>query len=224
MAIELTTRDCGGLTDSELEELSNLADGQRASFDVGFLSKQRDEWVLAALAHEGDRLLGGMMFTLERIGGTPCVLVNLLATAAKDHERDVATALLHESYNRALLAFPDEDVLVGMKLVAGTGYDLFSGLEDIVPRPVHRPTGEERAWSRRLAKRFGLDHGLDDRSSLARAGGSVFGFNAYRLGEETSPEFSEVFGCCKPEEGEALIVFGWAMAEKLADGSLPEPF
>ena len=223
MAIELTTKDCDALDDAELEEFAAVSDLQGAAFSAGFLSKQREEWVLSSLAREGDSLLGGMMFTLERIGGTPCILINLIVTQPKDRERELLAALLHEAYSRALLAFPDEDVLVGVKLISPNGYEIFNGLSDVVPRPGHRPTGEERAWSRRLAKRFGLDHGLDDRSSLAVSDGEQYGYVAYRLGDPIETPYQEVFECCAPEEGQALIVFGWVMAEQLADGSVPLP-
>ncbi|MHB8191453.1 MAG: hypothetical protein ACYDHP_13760 [Ferrimicrobium sp.] len=222
MAIELTTKDCEALSDADLQELSRLGDLQGVAFDVGFLSKQREEWVLASLATENNELLAGMMFTLERIGGTPCVLINLLATKPTDEEQDLLFGLLREAYARALLAFPDEDVLVGVKMVSANGYEMFTGLEDIVPRPEHRPTGEERAWARRLAKRFGLDSGLDDRSSLACGQGTPFGIVVYKLEQPITGGFACIFDHCKPTDGEAVIVFGWAMAERLADGSLPE--
>ena len=35
-------------------------------------------------------------------------------------------------------------------------------LTDIVPRPDHKASGEERAWGRRLAKRFGIEDGSYD--------------------------------------------------------------
>ena len=35
-------------------------------------------------------------------------------------------------------------------------FEAFKNLHDIVPRPGHKATGEERAWGRRLAKRFGI--------------------------------------------------------------------
>jgi hypothetical protein len=221
MAIELTTKDAAALTDPELEELAAVAEFQGAPFDFGFLSKQREEWVLAALAREGELMLGGALFTLERIGGTPCVLVNLLLTRPKDREPETMVALMHEAYSRALLAFPDEDVLVATKVIEAHAYDLFKGLSDVVPRPGHRPSGEERAWARRLGKRFGLEQGLDDRAALATSPDGQFGYVAYRLHEGGAEGYEEVFACCTPEEGQALIVSGWVLAEQLAEGSVP---
>ena len=37
-------------------------------------------------------------------------------------------------------------------------------LDDVCPRPKYSPNGEERAWGRRLARRFGCDARYDDRS------------------------------------------------------------
>ena len=43
------------------------------------------------------------------------------------------------------------------------GFRAFAGLEDVVPRLGYKPTGEDRAWGRRLAKRYGNDGHFDDR-------------------------------------------------------------
>ncbi|MGK3933885.1 hypothetical protein ABI069_15175, partial [Enterococcus faecium] len=51
----------------------------------------------------------------------------------------------------------------------------FTGLEDVCPRPGHKPSGEERAWSRRLAKRFGAEGRIDDRSFVVTGDGSATG-------------------------------------------------
>ncbi|ACU54559.1 hypothetical protein Afer_1643 [Acidimicrobium ferrooxidans DSM 10331] len=221
MAIETITKDCTALTDEELHALGALAAAHGVTLTPEFLEAEREAWVLCALAADDEQLVGGMLFTLERIGGTPCVLIELAVTTPKEHEPLTLASLLHEAYERALLAFPDEDVLVAAKLGSPTGYDLLAGLEDVVPRPGHRPTGEERAWSRRLAKRFGLDSGLDDRTSGAVSGERPVGFVVYRLSDATPTGFDEVFTCCKEGDADVLIAFGWAMAEGLADGSLP---
>ncbi len=221
MAIETITKDCTALTDEELRALAGLAEAHGVTFADGFLAAERDAWVLCALASEDERIVGGMLFTLERIGGTPSVLIDLVVTTPKELEELTLASLLHEAYERALLAFPDEDVLVAAKLGTSAGYDLFAGLNDVVPRPGHRPTGEERAWSRRLAKRFGLDGALDDRTSGAVAGSRPIGFVVYRLADAAPSAYDEVFSCCKEGAADVLIVFGWAMAEGLADGSLP---
>ncbi len=222
MAIELSTNDCGSLSDSDLEAIARLGEFQGIEFDVGFLSKQRDDWVLNALAVEEGEMLGAMFFTLERIGGTPCILINLASTKPSTEEKVYLYGLLKEAYARALLAFPDEDVLVGAKLVSPNAYDLFAGLTDIIPRPGHKPSGEERAWTRRLAKRFCIDGELDDRNCHACASDEPFGLIAYRLKDDPDNEFSAVFERREDDSSSAVVVFGWAMAEDLSAGSLPE--
>ena len=86
---------------------------------------------------------------------------------------------MRDLYRRAVLAFPDEDVLVGTRLAHASGFRAFRGLEDVVPRPDHRATGEERAWGRRLAKRFGAEGQLDDRTFVIKGDGDAAGLLDY---------------------------------------------
>ncbi len=97
-------------------------------------------------------------------------------------------------------------------------YSLLGVLTDVCPRPKYTPNGEERAWGRRLARRFGCDARYDDRT--------------FRLAPHDVPEFildaravkgggkvvTELIGTVDPAHGEAVIAYGWAMAEALADG------
>jgi hypothetical protein len=75
-------------------------------------------------------------------------------------------AILHDQFRRALLAFPDEDVLLGSRLTSPDGFRAFAGLDDVVPRLGYKPTGEDRAWGRRLAKRFGSEKSIDDKTFI----------------------------------------------------------
>ena len=50
--------------------------------------------------------------------------------------------MMGDKYRRALLAFPDEDVLVGTRLLGPDGFKAFSGLTDVVPGP--DPEGDGR--------------------------------------------------------------------------------
>ena len=79
-----------------------------------------------------------------------------------------------EAYHRALMAFPDEDVVVGSRFVAADALDAFKELDEVIPRPGHRAVGEERAWGRRLAKRFGVDGTYDEKSFVVKDGQSGF--------------------------------------------------
>ena len=119
MAIEVDTKDCTALGDAELAGMADICADGPAGYDVGLLSKQRDEWVLVTQAREGNRLHGFSFCTLERIGGTPCVLIGMLSVRRHSKRDTVLRGLMHEAYHRALMAFPDEDVLVGTRRDVG---------------------------------------------------------------------------------------------------------
>ena len=144
-----------------------------------------------------------------------------LASIRRTSKRDsVLRAMMTDQYRRAVLAFPDEDVLVGTRFTNAGGFEAFKALDDIVPRPDHKATGEERAWGRRLAKRFGVENGgYDDRDFTAAGDGT---FPLVLDHESLKPENARPRGrrACSPtvdaERGDSLIAFGWAMAEQLA--------
>ena len=123
-----------------------------------------------------------------------------------------------DQFRRAVLAFPDEDVLVGTRFLDASGFQAFKGLEDICPRPDHRLTGEERAWSRRLAKRFGAEGRIDDRSFVVTGDGSPCGvLDVEALKPEAiDPEVAAYFDGLDRQRHDCLIAFGWGMAEDLA--------
>jgi hypothetical protein len=174
--------------------------------------------VLITHAREGGKLLGFSFCTLERIGGTPCVIWGL-ASIRRTAKRDaVLRAVAGDQFRRAVLAFPDEDVLVGTRFLEPAGFQAFRGLEDIVPRPGHKATGEERAWSRRLAKRFGAEGRIDDRTFIVTGDGSppaAFDFEALKP-ERVPADVAAFFEPLNRERCDYLIAFGWAMAEDLA--------
>src|SRR5438874_9112628 len=175
MAIVVDTKDCRALAVADLGERADICVDSPGGYDVGLLSKQRDEWVLVTQAREANKLLGFSFCTLERIGGTPCVLIGL-ASVKRNGKRDaVLKALIGDELRRAVLAFPDEDVLVGTRLLDPAGFQAFKSLEDLVPRPGHKASGEERAWGRRLAKRFGAEGRIDDRTFVVKGDGATCG-------------------------------------------------
>jgi hypothetical protein len=222
-ALEVVTKDCTALTDSELAEMADLSVGSTAPWEVGFLSKQREEWVLVTHAREEGKLRGFSMSTLERIGGTPSLLIGLAGFSRSRAPQHALHAVMHDLYRRAVLAFPDEDVLVGTRFGHASGYAAFGGLEDIVPRPDHKASGEERAWARRLAKRFGCENRLDDRSAIIRGDGDLPGL--LEFDPSKTPKQAGIFGACfecvDGDREDTVVAFGWAMAEALAAGSLP---
>jgi len=217
MAIQIETKDCTALTDADLGEMADASTSAGAGFEVGQLSKAKEDWVLAGTARLDGKLHGFLFATLERIGGTPCVLIGL-ATVKRTSKRDtVLKAVMAEAYHRALMAFPDEDVLVGTRYVTPAGFEAFKSLTDIVPRPGYVATGEERAWGRRLSKRFGVDGTYDEQTFRVTGDGSLAShFDHESLKPEAAdPGVVAMFKGVKPQSGDCLIAFGWAMAEDL---------
>jgi hypothetical protein len=224
-AIEVATKDCTALTDAELAEMADLSAGSRAApWEVGFLSKQREEWVLVTHAREEGKLRGYALSTLERIGGTPSLLIGLAGFTRTRAANSTLDAVMHDLYRRAVLAFPDEDVLVGTRFAHASGYRAFIGLDDIIPRHDHKASGEERAWGRRLVKRFGAEGRLDDRSFVVAGDGDPGGLLDFEPTKE--PKEAGAYGDCFSEldagRHDSIVAFGWAMAEALAAGSLPK--
>jgi len=218
MAIDVDTKDCTALSDSELSELADICADGPAGYDVGLISKQPEEWVLITRARDGGKLHGFSFCTLERIGGTPCVLWGM-ASIKRSSKRDaVLKAITGDQFRRAVLAFPDEDVLVGTRLLSPSGFAAFKGLEDIVPRPGHKASGEERAWSRRLARRFGAEGRIDDRTFIVTGDGDPGGALDFELTkpETIAPDVAAFFDPLDGGRRDYLIAFGWAMAEDLA--------
>ena len=219
MTFDVETKDCTALSDGELADMADIVADGPAGRDIGLLSKQRDEWVLVTQVRDEGRLLGFSFCTLERIGGTPCVLWGLVSVKRCAEREAVLDALRADQFRKAVLAFPDEDVLVATRLREPGGFAAFNGLEEICPRPGYKVSGEERAWSRRLAKRFGAEGKVDDRSFVVRGDGSpcpVFDFEPEDF--DIDPDVVELMGTMDGERRDALIVFGWAMSEELATG------
>lgn len=221
MAITVVTKDTTALSDAELAEMADLCVDREPNFDIGFLSKQREEWVLVTQARENNKLRGYAFCTLERIGGTPSLLIGLMLVDRNAKSDQTLKAILHDQFRRALLAFPDEDVLLGSRLTSPDGYRAFLGLEDVVPRLGYKPTGEDRAWGRRLAKRFGSEKAIDDKTFVMSVPGGPVGGLDYVASKGAIPDGAATFfEGLEPDKGQRLIVFGWAMAETLASGKL----
>jgi hypothetical protein len=219
MSIQIETKDCTTLGDAELAEMADLCAEQPIAHEVGVLSKQAEAWVLITQARENGKLKGFAFCTLERIGGTPSVLVGLASIKRSSKRDTVLRAMVQDQLRRAVLAFPDEDVLYGTRFVTPSGFEAFRTLHDVVPRPDHKASGEERAWGRRLAKRFGVDSSsYDDRTFRATGTGShpeVFDHESLKP-EAIAPEVAAFFKGMDAKRGDSLVAFGWAMAEDLA--------
>ena len=210
VAIEVQTIDCTALSDSDFAAMADLSTDS-LGWETGLLSKQAEEWVLASQAFDDERLQGFMFTTLERIGGTPALVIGAAAVARSRQRGSVVRALMCAAYHKALMAFPDEDVIVATRLVTPGPLEALADLEDVRPWPDTRANGEERAWGRRLSKRFGAAD-FNDRTMVAAGDGEhlVFDHEATK-----SLDGAEILDGCNTQAGEYVIGWGWAMAEYL---------
>jgi hypothetical protein len=212
------SRDSVSLKPAELDELGQLLTAIGLPLKEEQLVQHVEQFPLIAVSSADDDLHGFLFGSLERIGGTPCILWGLGAIRRGKQARTHLDGLVGELYRRAAISFPDEDVLVAGRFAHPATYALLTVLDDVCPRPKYSPTGEERAWGRRLARRFGCDGRYDDRKFRLKANGApepVLDGRAVKAGGKAA---TELIGTVKPEKGEAVIAFGWAMAEALADG------
>jgi hypothetical protein len=214
MALDVVTNDAAALDDSDLDELASMED----AFSTGQLSKAKEDWVLITTARFGQKLHGFTFSTLERIGGTPCVLIGLMSVRRSSKREQVLRGLMAEAYHRALMAFPDEDVVVGSRFVTADALVAFRDLDDLTPSPGSRAVGEERAWGRRLAKRFGVDASYDATSFVAAAGAQ----DGYLDYESPNPASLDADLVAMMEQvprdtGGVMVVYGWTMAEDLVE-------
>lgn len=218
MALDVTTQDCTAVTDAELEEMADLCAEGPNPFSIGLLSKQTEIWVLCTTSRENGKLRGYMFSTLERIGGTPSVIMGIGSVVANNRRGSVLRGLMNEMFHRALMSFPDEDVVFGMQLNDASGLDAFTKLEQLIPRPDHRPNGEERAWGRRFAKRFGIGASrYDDRTFVVRGASDEATVLDYTTAtpEKIAPEIAGLFSALDVSAGDTLVVHGWVSPDRL---------
>ena len=216
MAIEIRTTDCTALSDSDFAAMADLA-AESVGWEVGILSKQADEWVLASQAFEKDVLRGFLLATLERIGGTPALVIGIASIGRSRQRGLVLRALMQETYHKALMAFPDEDVIVATRLVTAGPLEALGELRAVRPWPETRANGEERAWGRRLSKRFGAIE-FDDRTMIARGDGEHFVFDHESIKLQDG---AAILDGCDPSSGQYVIGWGWAMTEFLEKFTKP---
>lgn len=212
MSVVVETKDCAAVLEAELEDMVSMG----GAFDLPRLEAARSDWVLCTTATENGKLQGFTFSTLERIGGTPCVLIGLMSVKRTSKRDATLKGLMSEAFHRALMAFPDEDVVVGSRFVSPDGLEAFKQLTELIPRPGHRAVGEERAWGRRLARRFGVDAQYDEKSfGVVKKGQSGFLDHVSSKPEKIDPKIIELFSGVNGATGGSLIVHGWTMAEDL---------
>ena len=218
MAIEIETSNCTSLKQFSLEEIAVLSAESSNGFDVDFLSAQAENWVLLTTACEADELKGFSFSTLDRIGGTPCVLIGAGYVCRTDTRSQLLEGIISDQMRRASLSFPDEDVLFGAQVNRPGAFEVFSRFHDVVPRPDFKPVGEDRAWGRRLAKRFGISiFGYDDRTFINRTKKwppEVFDHVSLKS-DINSPDIAALLEKLNRPEGDTVLVHGWARAEQL---------
>lgn len=214
--MDVDIRDSASLKPPELDLLSQVLRNSGSRLDDRILDQQVERFSRVSLVTADDEVQGFLFGSLERIGGTPCVLWGLGATRDSGQAGPVLQAMTTELYRRAAISFPDEDVLVAGRFARPAVYRLFGSLQEPVPRPGYRASGEDRAWGRRLAKRFGCDARYDDRAFCASGTGQPEPMLDVDLEGEPEPEVAELLAPVDPARGDTLIAFGWAPAESLA--------
>ena len=234
--LEAVTKDSRSLTDTELVDMADLCVEGPTGYDIEYLTQLRQipdseparaKWVLVTQAHEDGKLRGFAFANLERIGGTPCLLIGEASFTRMGSAEAALKAVMRDLYRRAVMAFPDEDVLVGARVMDPAAYRALAGLSDIVPLPTHKASGEERAWARRLAIRFAREEPnfkgqLDDRTFVTTGDKTVIGFLDYspRKAPAVAKTVAELFSTIDEARRDTVVCCGWAMVEDLAAGTL----
>lgn len=218
MVIKVETRNCTSLSRSDLEELAAVCADSSNAFDIGYLSEQAESWVLLTAAWAGHRLGGFAFCTLDRIGGTPCVLIGSGFISRTAERSRILENIVADQMRRAGMSFPDEDVLFSAQVNEPGAFEAFSRFHDVIPRPGCEPTGEDRAWGKRLAKRLGIGAlSYDDRAftSHVKQWPSTVLDHASSRPEMNSPEMASLLGSVERADGDTVLVHGWARSEEL---------
>lgn len=210
MALEATTKDCTALGDGEIGEMADLSTSGQG-LEAGLLSKQTEDWVLVTQVFEAGKLRGFSFSTLERIGGTPSVVIGLGCVARTRNRSAVLKALMTKQFHKAIMAFPDEDVVVAAPMLNPDAMEALAGISEIRPWPGVRAGGEDRAWGRRLAKRYKLSE-FDDRKMMGVGDGSGLVLDYVSLKKTKADEAFQGI-----KSNGLVIGWGWAMAEFLEE-------
>ena len=213
--MDVDIRDSASLKPAELDELSQVLRKAGSPLPDSTIDDQVERFSRVTMVIDEDEVSGFLFGSLERIGGTPCVLWGLGTTTVPE-PRPILEAMTTELYRRAAISFPDEDVLVAGRIAHPALYSLFGSLQEPCPRPGYRASGEDRAWGRRLAKRFGCDARYDDRAFRSAGTGTPEPKLDICLADEPEPEVLALLEPVNPDKGDTLIAFGWAPAESLA--------
>ena len=221
--MNVESRDSVSLKPAELDEFGQLLASNGLSIADEELDRQVEAFPLVVVVDLGGDVQGMMLGSLERIGGTPSILWGMGAVRKGKNATAALKTMTGELSRRAAISFPDEDVIVAARLAAPSCYVLLQNYANVVPRPGYTPNGEDRAWGRRLAKRYGVDPHFDDRAFKI----AVKGRKPHCVPVlDTSPvkatggaKIVSLVGQLDAARGQAMIAFGWAVAEELAAGT-----
>lgn len=218
--MNVESRDSVSLKPAELDEFGQLLYAAGLPISDEELDMQVEQFPLVAVATLDGEVQAFLLGSLERIGGTPSILWGL-GTARRGRSAPAALrAVTGELTRRAGISFPDEDVLVSGRIAQPAGYKLLAAYTSVCPRPGYTPTGEDRAWGRRLAKRFDCVGRFDDHTFQVAVGGRKCRpmpiFDASAMKARGGAKVISLVGDQDPCRGQGMIAFGWAIAEDLA--------
>ena len=120
--MRVESRDSVSLKPVELDEFGQLLGSVGLPLKDDQLDEHGERFPLGTRSTADDELHGFLFGSLERIGGTPCILWGLGAIRRGRQARLVLDQLVGELYRRAAISFPDEDVLVAGRFAHPSAY------------------------------------------------------------------------------------------------------
>ena len=202
--------------DSDLEQMSIMCEDHDMPFSLGFLSKETELWVQLTTVYEKNVIKGFSFYTLERLGGTPCIIIGSTSVARVAKRSTILKHMIKEQLKKAVMAFPDEDVLIGARLINFSGLEFFSNFVDLIPRLNHQSNGEEMAWGKRLATKYRVGaKGYDSKTSIIKGNGepsSVIDFESLNP-DKLDKNMKKLFVNVDSKKQDSLIIYGWAKSK-----------
>src|ERR671925_2119839 len=104
--MDVDIRDSASLKPAELDVLSQVLRDAGSPLDDSVLDQQVESFSRVSTVVEDDEVRGFLFGSLERIGGTPCVLWGLGAIRRGRQARVALDQLVGELYRRGALSFP----------------------------------------------------------------------------------------------------------------------
>ena len=129
--MRVESRDSLSLKPAELDEFGQLLALVELPLKDDALDEHVERFPLVTLTTADGELYGFLFGSLERIGGTPCILWGLGAIRRGRQARITLDQLVGELYRRAAISFPDEDVLVAGRVPVEQLITARCGLEEL---------------------------------------------------------------------------------------------